>query len=484
MGTDQQRQIATETFVLSFSDEKNYWDNIVLPLIFPSKLIQSVDEVYSILTRRYFSDLPSYYLNALRVITMTQIYCLSIFGCDRETRYLINADTEVDDIAERLFSMISERFPFRYRKRDIKLLAQNLSAYRLGYKPDQLDSSWDVVVDSLLERMEAIQRIDFLGREQLKNQLLYHVPAMVLRLKQGMTVQNSLLGDIKKQYPALFGMTWYALSFLEERFGISLNDDEVSFITIYFHVALNKNIARNNVLIVFGKHGQLQKYVESQVEQLLPANTRVLTTTIDEFNNISLTTIGLIIEVEQLPFVVHVPQIVITPLMDSKDQANILKSFAEFVVLQGEENIHFPILKSVIDENLIFWKGSINDKREALDFLITKLEKREIVKSNFRNSIYRRERLGSTEIEGGSALPHAAPDTVLKKAIAILVLKKPVWWNTEKVQIIIIICMPNKQIKHYRELILDVYRLVKNKQMVQLISSMNSTRKFLKMINE
>lgn len=38
---------------------------------------------------------------------------------------------------------------------------------------------------------------------------MFHLPAMVLRLQKGLIVRNPLLGDIKAQYPELFGMTWY-----------------------------------------------------------------------------------------------------------------------------------------------------------------------------------------------------------------------------------------------------------------------------------
>ncbi|WP_308292756.1 PRD domain-containing protein [Oenococcus oeni] len=55
----------------------------------------------------------------------------------------------------------------------------------------------------------SLQEIKLPGRKLLQQQLMFHLPAMVLRLQKGLIVRNPLLGDIKAQYPELFGMTWY-----------------------------------------------------------------------------------------------------------------------------------------------------------------------------------------------------------------------------------------------------------------------------------
>lgn len=481
-------QNAVTTFIVSITYDKNETNDEMLAQFFSLQLIQSVNDVFFILVKRWFSDLPTYYLFALRVIVMAQIYILNKYGetCSKNDKEESYEDEDTKKIAEQIFKMVSERFSFNYNVKDIKLLANNLSAYRIGIHSPLCTADWENVIDILLERMESIQKMNFLGWSQLKKQLLYHIPAMVLRLQQDMAVRNPLLNDVKKQYPALFGMTWYALSFLENKFHISLNDDEVSFITIYFHVALNRNIVCNNVLIVFGQYDQLHGYVESQIEQLLPTNVRFITTTIENLNNVSLNSIDLLIEVAQLPIVVKVPQVMISPLIDEYDQSNILKAYAEHVILQGNKSIqpHFPTLKKIINRHLIFWQEKVKDKREALNFLVDQLEKNKVVQDSFRESIFRREKHGSTELEGGAALPHAAPETVLQLSIAILILRKPIWWNTEKVHIVLIACVPNEEIKIYRELILDVYRLVKNKQRVQFITQMQSTQSLIKMVND
>lgn len=485
-GDEEQRQVAVARYLATATNRENGNLKDSMSNFFTEGVFETIEEVFGIVRKRSFVEVPAYYLLALKLVTMIQIYRLMkdvhFEGSRNPQDY--KEDSDVYGVAEQVLKMASDRLPFYYTEADVERLARNFSAYRLGNEVKDQQYNWEETIETLMARMEAIQKMSFLGKAQLKKQLLYHVPAMVLRLKQGLVVRNPLLNDIKEQYPALFGMTWYALSFLEEKYGIALNDDEVSFITIYFHTSLNKVIPSSEVIILYGQHSQLRGYVESQVQQLLPANTKLTQTTVQNFRKVDKEGINLIIAVDVTGVVSDIPMVAVTPLIDSKDKAKILVEYAENVVLnqQPESDIHFPLLKGIISPDLIFWKEEMSNKNEALDFLIQKLENKGIVSENFGDSIYRRERLGSTEIEGGSALPHANPKTVKETKVAILVLRKPVWWNTENVSIVILACVPNKQIKDYRQLILDIYQLVQNREMVKMIVGLNSTKALIKMI--
>lgn len=485
-GSEEQRQIAVTTYLVSIKDKNDFSRIDQVSFLCTQEIVMSIDEIFMILERQWFSKMPRYYMFALRVITMIQVYRIKN-GVHFHYQNKATDEwkqTDAYQMASNILTMASHRLDINYQNDDVIRLSRNLSAYRIGTGLRDNVETWEKTIDTLITRMEAIQKINFLSKERLRNQLLYHIPAMILRLKQGMVVKNPLLNDIKSQYSALFGMTWYALSFLEEEYGVSLNDDEVSFITIYFHMALNKNIPQNGVLIVYGEHSQLKGYVESQIEQLLPANTKFSTISVSNLKNTDTSSIGLIIAVDVTGIITKIPVVMVSPLMDDCDQANILISFAKNVILSNQnlDRQRFSVLNEFINTDLIFWKDGFSDKNSALNFLITKLERKGIVRDSFRESIYRREKLGSTEVEGGSALPHAAPETVKKMAVAMLILKKPVWWNSENVNVIVLVCVPNEQVKVYRDLILDIYRLLKDKAQVQMITHLGDTKKLLNII--
>lgn len=486
VGNEEQRQVAVTTTVVTLLSNQTDENVKQLEYFFSSTVVNSVNDVFNILKRRWFSDLPVYYLFTLRIVITTQIYRLTegihFNESEKISKYWQNHGTY--QLANQLLSMNADRLNFQYKVGDISRLSRNLSAYRLGAENREDNSNWKKTINLLIKRMEEIQKTNFLGVVQLKDQLLYHVPAMVLRLQQGMLVHNPLLEDIKNQYPDLFGMTWYALSFLEERYNISLNDDEVSFVTIYFHIALNKVMPKNRILIVYGEHTQFHGYVVSQIQQLLPANTKFIQISINDIKQIDIEHVCMVIAVDVKGIVVEKPVVLVSSLIDAQDQANILIEYAQAVILKQKpfKKLHFNVLQDVIDPNLVFWKDRVANKEQALDFIINQLENRGLVRHAFRESIYRRERLSSTDIEGGAALPHAAPETIKQLAVAILILKKPIWWNTQNVSIVILTCVPNEKVDVYRSLILDVYRLVQNKKMVQKIIDLQHTQLLIKLI--
>ena len=69
-----------------------------------------------------------------------------------------------------------------------------------------------------------------------------HMAASIERYRRHMELKNPLLWDIKRIYPKEFKIGKYALTLLEERFGISMEEDEAAFLAYHFASAqLNNN---------------------------------------------------------------------------------------------------------------------------------------------------------------------------------------------------------------------------------------------------
>ncbi|MFT8311217.1 MAG: PTS sugar transporter subunit IIA [Sporolactobacillus sp.] len=482
IGEEENIQTAAATFIVDASDSRKAGDVTYFSLFFPKKVVQSVLTIFDP-DKPWYVELPSYYKFALQVISLvqTQRACFGFHFTDQ----LKSTLTGSAKAAETILNQISQALRLQFTIADKEWLARNLSAYRMSNDSAPADQNYKPIIDELIARMEDVQGMPFLNKAHLEKQLMYHIPAMILRLKQGLVVKNPLFKDIKTQYPALFGMTWYAISFLEERYQITLSDDEVSFITIYFHVAINQSIPIRRVLVIFNQHGQLRDYVMGQIKHLLPDGTLFLKTNLTAFKSIDLSDVGLIVGVNIPGLVSKVPFIRISPLFDANDQEKLLKAYASYLIRPqtSNEEQHYPVLSKLGDPKLIFWKDSVKDRKEALQFLIKVLENNGGVTHEFGKSLLRRERLGPTEIESGVALPHAAPETVNRLSVAFLILNKPVKWNSTNVFVVILICVPNESISIYHDLVLDIYRLVENKTRVHMIVSLQDTEDLLDLIN-
>lgn len=73
--------------------------------------------------------------------------------------------------------------------------------------------------------------------------LIDHIYAAVKRFKDGISVKNAILWDIKRFYKDEFNIGLNVLNMIEERFSVRLPDDEAGFIAIHIVEALlNENV--------------------------------------------------------------------------------------------------------------------------------------------------------------------------------------------------------------------------------------------------
>jgi mannitol operon transcriptional antiterminator len=105
--------------------------------------------------------------------------------------------------------------------------------------------------------MQMIDRFDPLiaailkTNEQLTRLLSRHLESALPRLKGGIELPNPLEAELVKNYPEVYGKTCRAVKVLEERLGLPVPSNEISFIQIHFLAALTvlgeRNIRRRSL---------------------------------------------------------------------------------------------------------------------------------------------------------------------------------------------------------------------------------------------
>jgi transcriptional antiterminator len=76
--------------------------------------------------------------------------------------------------------------------------------------------------------------------ERIHITLIDHIAFTIDRFKNDMSIVNPFLVEIKNLYKAEYIVALKALNLINERLGISLPEDEVGFIAMHFHAAVNK----------------------------------------------------------------------------------------------------------------------------------------------------------------------------------------------------------------------------------------------------
>ncbi len=110
-------------------------------------------------------------------------------------------------------------------------------------------------------------------------------------------------------------------------------------------------------------------------------------------------------------------------------------------------------------------------KEEILDFMIKKLEAENAVKPGFRKSVYKREKIGSTLLENGVAIPHGMPTEVSKTSIVVATLENPVKWSSHWADLIILLAVPENNANEFESMIIELYSLISNTEIIKTIKN-------------
>ncbi|MCC0642762.1 MULTISPECIES: sigma 54-interacting transcriptional regulator [unclassified Clostridioides] len=110
-------------------------------------------------------------------------------------------------------------------------------------------------------------------------------------------------------------------------------------------------------------------------------------------------------------------------------------------------------LNNLIHEDLILYDFEGISKEYIIDTLVSKLEEGGYVDSKYILSVYKREAMGSVVMASKVAVPHGLPENVIKPAIAIARLNKPIVWDNKfMVDLVVLLALKENNKKEIRSL--------------------------------
>lgn len=137
-------------------------------------------------------------------------------------------------------------------------------------------------------------------------------------------------------------------------------------------------------------------------------------------------------------------------------------------ILKRRQLLEENDLKDVIHPRHIALSAGGRYKDELLDEMIGGLERDDYVDERFLLSVYKREGMMTTVLNGGIAIPHGNPEHVKKPAIAVTKLDTPVAWDgINTVDLIFVLALDEKSKKYFEQL----YQIISDESMVSALRS-------------
>lgn len=322
------------------------------------------------------------------------------------------------------------------------------SGLRFFLKNEKIPSSFRDRIRKLIQKVSEGFRIDLTQDNRLEDDLVVHLYQLFLRTGAQTTIVNPLISEIKQMYPSLFGVVWFALSDFCKPYQLTLTDDEVGFVTIHFQAAVERIKKMNKILFVCPNGIGTSSYVSAKIRRILPDINSVETVSTSKLNNMDLADVDFIISTVVIDDK-RKPVVTISPMVTAKDMKKIMNYYIDLIVdkeKQVTRDFEFNLeTKKAIRKNIEF--ASFSSKKEALDHLLIRQNfSDELLREKFIASVWEREKLQSTYLDNGFAIPHGNPAFIEETAVSILILDKAIAWGNQMVDVIALLLICEKDV--------------------------------------
>lgn len=311
-----------------------------------------------------------------------------------------------------------------------------LGDYDGGMSNFVIKEEMDRLVMKMLELIYESFKLDFRNNLELRVLLNQHLVPMDIRLRYGIPLENPMLEEIKKNYSFAYVVTTQAVIILSEHYDKMISEDEIGYIALIFALAIEKRteeINKKNVLFVCsaGKgSAQLLAYTYKNLFKDYIADIGICT--LQELEFYDLKKIDLIFTTVPISCYVSVPVFEVGLFLHQKD----IETIKEVFVLGDKQ-----FLDKYYNKELFINELDVQTKEEVIQVMCNKIKTFKNISENFYEAVMEREQLGRTDYGNLVAMPHPLKTITDETFVCIAVLKKPIFWSYEYVQVIFLIAV-------------------------------------------
>ncbi len=356
-------------------------------------------------------------------------------------------NTEEYSIASRIQKETCARFGIELPENEIAYIAMHISGRKnlhneysqtiLEVDSEEANIVYNLMLRSLLKNSD----IDFFGDSSLRINLLLHIIPFLERLKNNMQMSFSSLNNIKDEYPYAYELSVTAMSAVSEYYHKEISQEEISYFAIHYILALDRKLdskTKANILIITPMTFGVSQLISYRLNKRFADFTNIIKFIEEpQLADEDVNGYDLLLTTEKLTLKTNIPCIKINPILDDDDLKNIENFFLKMQPVINFSTLMRPELFEVISD--------VMAKDELIKKQITLINKTIHLPDNFYDLVIQREIHGSTEYNNKIAIPHPIKtDNTIPPFISVYILKKPVVWINQQVQIIFMFSINNR----------------------------------------
>jgi lichenan operon transcriptional antiterminator len=343
---------------------------------------------------------------------------------------------------------------------EIYYIAQHLMASS-RLTPNEMNTDeytrLEEMLRSILVTIKRKTSIDLSMEHDLIEGIITHLNVALKRIEYGMSIRNEFLPTIKNNYPLAFELAVIASNEIKDLTQLTINENEIGYLAIHFGVALEKmglnKRTMKRVLIVCGAGLATASLIRERITNMYGEQISIIESiSLREFTEGMLEKVDLVVSTIPIPHIISTKIIVVSPILTNKDLSIIYKKMKE-----DEDNPVFISYQDVFKKDLFKREIDLDSKEAVLQYMTKLMMKKGYIDDQTLESIFERERMASTELGQLVAIPHPLENHMSEVSIAVCVLKKPIIWDKEKVQVVILLSVPKEKQKWWETIFKKLY---------------------------
>lgn len=452
---------------------RNYY--LFLSDVYGDQLVKKVKSVLYLYLTNNSQVLAEYYFDNIINYLIVLVY--------RKT-YLNEADNNENNNslikfhdADDILKMVEYNFGIVFSETEVDYFYDILRANNIKVKNNYDKNAVEDLVEVFLKSSSELLKLDLSKDSILIEQLNRHFPSMIDRAKNNIKIDNPFIDEIKNEYTTLFNTIWMVVIMNIGIFDFDLNDDEIGLLTIYLQSSLDRNKIVQKVILHIESRYYDTSFIVNRIEQVLPAvEIEVLEGKVD----LSKINSDMIITTSDNTTFGNIPFVKITPVVTEIDLKNISEKYnftifknTKYKQLNDKHKI-FDIINNYFRSEFIHFNKNFNNRDEMMKFALEDMVEKDIVDKNYVESIFAREKMGSTALNYMISTPHGNPKFVKGSCIYTVINNKPVQWDDDNVNIMFMMNISESDIENLRTLFNFIYEISQDKKLIdELIRTQN-----------
>jgi lichenan operon transcriptional antiterminator len=163
-----------------------------------------------------------------------------------------------------------------------------------------------------------------------------------------------------------------------------------------------------------------------------------------------------------------IPVLQTSAILTNRDIANINK----LIEKQNSQEDGATLFANLFQKDLFVNEMDLDDRTKVIELLCERMQKGGYVDGDYKKRVFEREEITSTVIGNLLAIPHGISTSENKNTICVGILKKPINWLGEKVQIVFLLNITDTSNRNFKKLYEKFFEIISTKnKMKKLIKS-------------